>query len=171
MASAQRNKRSRGERNVMKRSGVAFKPGIAHTISTLQPSPNSGATRCPVHRSVHGTGTHRIIRVPAALVSFAAISTSALRDVHRHMTHAKLSILSSLFYLGVVALLVYFVRDFWRICTWNAAWQRRFSDRSRLAKAALGIRIWLPVMDRAALIGFVIARSFAGYHYARLRTH
>lgn len=83
------------------------------------------------------------------------------------MTHARLSILSSLFYLGVVALLFYFVRDFWRICMWGAvsytivlvtlAWNRRRWE------AAFQFASWtFPV-----LLVFLLEIGFAGTHYVR----
>ncbi len=83
------------------------------------------------------------------------------------MTHARLSVLSSLFYLCVVALLLYFVRDFWRICMWGfisyliilvaLAWKRRRWE------AAFRFVSWtIPLF-----LVFALEIGFAGNHYAR----
>lgn len=83
------------------------------------------------------------------------------------MTHARLSIACALAYLCVIAVLFYFVRDFWRICMWGVivhivfvvglGWNRRRWE------AAFRFLSWTVPF----LLVFVIELSFAGYHYAR----
>lgn len=81
--------------------------------------------------------------------------------------HVRLSLACTLAYVCVIALLFYFVRDFWRICMWGIfahvvllvalAWNRRRWE------AAFRFLAWtFPIS-----LVFVVELSFAGYHYAR----